>query len=756
MEGVYMNQKLHTARSGIVILIALLCIVCLSLSLALSAHFAAYAVEGDSADNAWPNNDGTNDLWLVYYEGCESGESLWDGIHGGKPISYIDSVTDENGEYVVREGTEDETNLYAPYRGIELTLKLNPKYKYNGTALDELYDLENAVYFNNSQSGGSDKSTDMLTRVEADSLSEGTEALSLSKTWKIATLCNTVDVTGTYIGNRAYGEPANYSLLHSVLEGIVVYDLRDLAYQTSITVAIRYENGNPNYYEAGRGADGRYSLTRDDEGNLVPWNGAEREEAAAVNSELINYLIRSRNALVKTEDTGAYVLTVTAMDVPAESGEIYYTQSSVNYPFDVSKQNLGDNDGSTFNGMFTYKIGDPSVDYTLGDEWLSKIGLQMWLGTNDDNTQNIKLVEGKDYSLSVEEKKVGYVNLVITGLGNITGSHTISGEVIISPATNRWLTTPNIITWTYGTYNAEHNRIVGEPIFLDNPEDVKFRIVRLEKDKNDNIIIKEIEELSDIHYYVYTNSEGKLATDWLVNDQVQLALRNLPVGNYRLYASVYGASNTDGTPTRNYLALEEQSVDFSVFKGANHWKAGSVPYINGGWTTGKLESTDGLMNAESEFGTPTLMIYDINDNLIYSNKPEHANSEFGNIDVLKELKAGRYYLNAFVEGTANYDELSATVLFDVVPNNLPIWAVILIVAGSLGLVALVFCILHQKGILQMLTGKVIVSMRTRANVDATLAAIRAAKVAREAQESVAAAKAREAEEAAKADKSEDK
>ena len=69
---------------------------------------------------------------------------------------------------------------------------------------------------------------------------------------------------------------------------------------------------------------------------------------------------------------------------------------------------------------------------------------------------------------------------------------------------------------------------------------------------------------------------------------------------------------------------------------------------------------------------------------------------------------------------------------------------------------MIFGILHQKGILQMLTGKVIVSMRTRANVDATLAAIRAAKVAREAQESVAAAKAREAEEAAKADKSEDK
>ena len=111
-------------------------------------------------------------------------------------------------------------------------------------------------------------------------------------------------------------------------------------------------------------------------------------------------------------------------------------------------------------------------------------------------------------------------------------------------------------------------------------------------------------------------------------------------------------------------------------------------------------------------------------------------------------------MSAEVKETANYTGLKTTVLFDVVPNNLPVWAVILIVVGSLGTVAVVFVILHEKGILQMLTGKVLLSMRTRANVDATLAAIRAAKVAREAEASVAAAKAREAEEAAKAEKDE--
>ena len=76
----------------------------------------------------------------------------------------------------------------------------------------------------------------------------------------------------------------------------------------------------------------------------------------------------------------------------------------------------------------------------------------------------------------------------------------------------------------------------------------------------------------------------------------------------------------------------------------------------------------------------------------------------------------------------------------------------IIVLVALGIVALVFAILHQKGVLQMLTGKVILAMRTRANVDATIAAVRAAKVARDAEASIAAAKAREAEEANNAQK----
>ena len=72
-------------------------------------------------------------------------------------------------------------------------------------------------------------------------------------------------------------------------------------------------------------------------------------------------------------------------------------------------------------------------------------------------------------------------------------------------------------------------------------------------------------------------------------------------------------------------------------------------------------------------------------------------------------------------------------------DGLPWWAVVLIVAGALGVVAAVFFILHQKGVLQMLTGRFVIAMRARATVDATIAAVRANKVAAEAKKSVAKA-----------------
>lgn len=113
---------------------------------------------------------------------------------------------------------------------------------------------------------------------------------------------------------------------------------------------------------------------------------------------------------------------------------------------------------------------------------------------------------------------------------------------------------------------------------------------------------------------------------------------------------------------------------------------------------------------------------------------------------------GDYELKAYVVGTDNYYEIAGDGVFNFsvfAKPGLPWWAILLIVVGSLGIVAVVFFILHQKGILQMLTGKVVIAMRARATIDATIAAVRANKVAAQAKVTVAQARAKDAAEARK-------
>lgn len=743
-----MNQKPHTARSGLAILFALLCIVCLSLSLALSAHFAAYAEGEETA--GMPMFDGENrPLWQIHYMDGEEErvENLWNGVNNDEPISYV-SVRD--GVARIEQGTAQQIDCFAPYRNAELTLKLNPEYVYAGTSLADRYDLTSVEYGSNVQSGLAGDSLDVQTTVTLTA--EGQDDVVLTKNWKVVSLCNLIDVSADYIVDYSYADMSvSCDIVSPQYGSVVIYDFSSRLNESIATIAVERSNNALSYKRAYL-ENGAYMLSEDEDVDL------DNEVTAAANGgegNLINYKLHRLSALVADAESeqDAYTLKISSMPHTDENG-IYYAGVSVPVKFSVKPQSLGDNEGTVFSkftfGFVSSSSNDllPSINaqYTGNDSWLPEV--KLYLG-------NIEFENGVDYTLELTGDKIGDVQLKINGMNNLEGSHTVTGKIRITPADNEWRrdAMPGIITWVYGTYKPENNLIIGTPTFLENVADVKFRIVALDERQGSGVSVvvneREIEGLGDIHY----NADNP--SDLRVTDDVSAILATLSVGKYRLYASVYGATVGSSTFDRYYLPIEETSVDFEIFKGTNSWKAGSEPSILG-WTTGKLDNTDGLMNAESVFGTPILMIYKVGekgakDTLIYSNLENHANTEFGDINVLKKLKAGRYYLSAEVKGTDDYTGLKSTVLFDVAPNNLPIWATILIVAGSLGIVAVVFAVLHQKGILQMLTGKVLLSMRTRANVDATLAAIRAAKVAREAEASIAAAKAREAEEAAKSE-----
>lgn len=748
-----MNQKLRTARSGLVILFALLCIVCLSLSLALSAHFAAYADEAVYA-NLDMNDGNGHSLWKIHYKDSndvEHEEDLWDGVIDNQPIAYIQT---RDGISSVIYGEAEQTNFFTPYRNTELTIKLNPNYIYNGTALKDLYDLENANYDKSNTETGESRDWIGVSTTVVLNAKEGQDTLKLKKDWRVVALCNMINVAEDYVSDYVYADASvSCDIVSPQFGTTVIYHFSSVLNDSIATIAVENRGaGSYSYKAAYKGSDGTYDLSAGDASSNI-WDEEVKAAAESGEGHLINYKLHRLNAL-----QGAYTLTISSMPYVDQTNGICYAGVSIPVNFNVSPQKLGDDVGNVFDKFqfeFVSAKGDSSQSihpyYTGDDSWMPTIKLALG---------NIEFEAGMDYTVVANSNAVGEVELTINGSRNLEGYHTVTGKVHITPAENEWKkdAMPGIITWTYGTYKPENNLIIGMPKFLDNISDVKFRIVALVEELSPNgvdLVVKEheIEGLTDIHYYIdSTNNQ----TDGRVTSDVSAILKELGVGKYRLYASVYGATEGSSTYDRNYLPIEETSVEFEIFMGSNSWKAGAEPSILG-WTAGKLETTEGLFNAEAEFGgTPILMIYKLGENgakdiLIYSNKPEHAVTEFGDINVLKSLKAGRYYLSAEVKGTENYTGLKSTVLFDVVPNNLPVWAVILIVAGSLGIVAVVFAILHQKGVLQLLTGKVILAMRTRANVDATLAAIRAAKVARESEASVAAAKARDAEEAAKAE-----
>ena len=214
----------------------------------------------------------------------------------------------------------------------------------------------------------------------------------------------------------------------------------------------------------------------------------------------------------------------------------------------------------------------------------------------------------------------------------------------------------------------------------------------------------------------------------MVTDDIAALLKSLPAAQYYLVCRV--------DVTTNYTALEPQPIPFSVLAATNSWNI--TPSVNM-WTEGKYKAEDKHLQADAAFGEAHIKVVSASD-------PTKIffDSDKG-IDNLAKAKAGQYTLIAWVEGSSDYSALvDYTFNFQIFKKaGLPWWGALLVAVGAIGVAALVLLILYKKGVFQLLTEKVVVAIRTRANVEATIASVRAAKMMEEGRQSVADAKRRE-------------
>ncbi|MDE6293451.1 MAG: hypothetical protein K2L88_02370, partial [Clostridiales bacterium] len=326
--------------------------------------------------------------------------------------------------------------------------------------------------------------------------------------------------------------------------------------------------------------------------------------------------------------------------------------------------------------------------------------------------RGVTLENGVDYTLTSDDVNAGAASFNLVGCGNFDGTISDAGEYKIVSGVNSWKSLPNIMQWTYGNYDKEINRITAEPLYDFKSNSGLWFTITTDK-LGMNVASPLLEKI-------------RLDSDGYVSDSVAVALSQLKVGSYYLSATVDEHSN--------YYELSSRGIEFRVFKGLNSWEI--TPTIKT-WTEGEY-TAENIPVAKAVFGMALVTVKDSNGKIVYS--LASAVNELGSAE------AGLYTLTAYVLGTDDYIGMDLyTVVFQIYEKpGMPVWGTLLIVFGVLLVVALVIFILWKKGVFRILTDSIMVSISTKATVDATIAAVQANKKNEEAKQRAAAERRKEA------------
>lgn len=328
----------------------------------------------------------------------------------------------------------------------------------------------------------------------------------------------------------------------------------------------------------------------------------------------------------------------------------------------------------------------------------------------------LALIDGVDYSVAYTDGVNadtavlgGDAKAIVTFAGNYSGSIELGFR--IAQADNKWVTLPNIIRWDYGNFDKNGAVILARPLYLLDDASVRVSILGISGKALDGLDDIKVKRVSDVTYgeCYAVDDDGAIA-----------ALNALPVSQYLMRVWV--------EETASYAGLPAEDTVFNIRKSENSWI--TAPSIKS-WTVGEFDAEENMPTAEARFGdVVAITVADAETGVVYFDSGKGINELGG-------MRAGLYSLTVKVEGTANYGGLSVSQNFKVferdetttvVENGMAWWVTILIVIGVLAVIAIVMLILHLKGVLHLITGKMVVKMRANADIDATIAAVRAGRV----------------------------
>lgn len=642
-------------------------------------------------------------------------------IGEGERVDY--SVLQTTATYVVGDGADaevkkDQTGYFARYRDVEMYLILNGEYTLkNQMTLASLLALAgNEVnYVHTASDGATTKGvrgavttvhTTATFTINANyALNGGTDnQITIEFEWQIVTIGNNLrtqrgaEIRNTNLGSWTFANPLGligdaYRAEHGDRVIYSYYLLTDDGEQFVDAFALKYSDNTANaareFYKVTL-VDGEYVL------------------GEAINDEnylyTFNYQLRAGNYKM--------VVTIPELEPTAEEHTHWWEGQTAN-DHGVMYYELSYEFTFTVNVYEAVLVGGMDPNMTV--ECLTSTVEYNGLGNNIPETVvklfNLTLIEDVDYIISTSGVYAGPADIIIEGINSVKGTVKIENKFEIVKGRNGWTQVPTIMQWTFKGYDKTVNLINATPTLLDSMDGLWFSVAY--DGAGENLI----EGLQKFNIEL-----------GVVDDDVAKILKSLPAGQYFLIGHV--------DETDNYYALEAQVIPFTVFSATNGWEVS--PTVNS-WTEGQFDKDESYITVMPLFGDAHIHIEDEKGNVYYD-----AYGEEVTINRLAEAKAGRYILTVWVDGTDDYSGLDGFFMFEVFEKpGLPWWAALLITVGALAIAAFIIFLLWKFGVFQIVTEKIVVAIRTRASVEATIASVRAAKRMEEGRKSVEDAKRRE-------------